>query len=244
MTSKRTVLRGVLWAWLVGCATASVRAQVPAGPDVVLVHAFKVPIGESWGPVSINLSSGGWRVGGPDGPLASDGQLRVVLRSLVAAEVGARCTGWVSGATAYPCGFSLREIDLAGAVEARYAAIAVDEQSGVAARDNVGLPGRPEPGLWRHAAIRDSGVVQRAGAVEVRPWQRPGDPAREAARRTQLKTAAAPAVPLRSRLGPGAPHLRQSALHELGQHRQEAQAQGLPRPLGRPERPERSAQRW
>jgi hypothetical protein len=137
MTSKRTVLRGVLCAWLVGCATASVRAQVPAGPDVVLVHAFKVPIGESWGPVSINLSSGGWRVGGPDGPLASDGQLRVVLRSLVVAEVGARCTGWVSGATAYPCGFSLREIDLAGAVEARYAAIAVDEQSVVAARDNV-----------------------------------------------------------------------------------------------------------
>jgi hypothetical protein len=102
-----------------------------------LVHAFRIPSGESWGPVSIDLSAGGWRVGGPGGPLATEGQLRVVLRSLVAAEVGGRCTGWVSGATAYPCGFSLRDIDLAGAVEPRYAAIAVYQESVAATRDNV-----------------------------------------------------------------------------------------------------------
>ena len=128
---------GVLCAWLMGCAATAVRAQLPAGPDVVLVHAFRIPGGESWGAVSIDLATGGWRVGGPDGPLAAEGQLRVVLRSLVAAEVGGRCTGWVSGATAYPCGFSLRDIDLAGAVEPRYAAIVVDQQSVAAAREHV-----------------------------------------------------------------------------------------------------------
>jgi len=137
MMSKRAVVRGVLCAWLVSCATTAVRAQVPAGPDVVLVHGFGIPSGESWGTVSIHLATGGWRVGGPDGPLATEGQMRVALRSLVAAEVGARCTGWVSGVTAYPCGFSLRDIDLAGAVEPRYAAIAVDQQSVAAVSEHV-----------------------------------------------------------------------------------------------------------
>lgn len=103
----------------------------------MLVHAFKIPSGESWGPVSIDLSTGGWRVGGAGGPPATEGQLRLVLRSLVAVEVGGRCTGWVSGATAYPCGFSLRDIDWAGAVEPRYAAIAVDQESVAATRKHV-----------------------------------------------------------------------------------------------------------
>jgi len=137
MTFKQAVVRRVLCAWLVGCATADMRAQVLTGPDIVLVHAFRIPSGESWGPVSIDLSAGGWRVGGPGGPLATEGQLRVVLRSLVAAEVGGRCTGWVSGATAYPCGFSVRDIDLAGAVEPRYAAIAVDQESVAGARERA-----------------------------------------------------------------------------------------------------------
>jgi hypothetical protein len=147
MTSKRAVVRGVLCAWLVGCATASVRAHVPAGPDVVLVHAFRIPDGDSWGRISIDLSSGGWRVGGPDGPVAGEAQLRQALRALEAVEVGGRCAGWVDGATAYPCGFSLREIDWAGAVAQRYAAIAVDQQSVVvAARQHaeVGLSLEPD----------------------------------------------------------------------------------------------------
>jgi hypothetical protein len=147
MTSKRAVVRGVLCAWLVGCATASVRAHVPAGPDVVLVHAFRIPDGDSWGRIAIDLSSGHWRVGGPDGPVAGEAQLRQALRALEAVEVGGRCAGWVDGATAYPCGFSLRDIDWAGVVAQRYAAIAVDQQSVVvAARQHaeVGLSLEPD----------------------------------------------------------------------------------------------------
>jgi len=144
MTSKRAIVRRVICAWLVGCAAVAVRPQVIAGPDVVLVHAFRIPNGDTWGRISIDLSSGGWRVGGPDGAPASEAQLRMVLRTLVAVEVGGRCAGWVDGATAYPCGFSLREIDWAGTVAQRYAAIAVDQQSVVvaAAREQaeVGLP--------------------------------------------------------------------------------------------------------
>jgi len=137
VTSKQAMVRRVLCAWLVGCATAAARSQEPMGPDVVLVHAFKIPSGESWGPVSIDLSAGGWRVGAAGGPPATEGHLRLVLRSLAAVEVGGRCTGWVNGATAYPCGFSLRDIDWAGAVEPRYAAIAVDQESVAATRKHV-----------------------------------------------------------------------------------------------------------
>ena len=175
MTSKRAIVRGVLCAWLVGCATASVRAHVPAGPDVVLVHAFRIPDGDSWGRISIDLSSGGWRVGGPDGPVAGEAQLRQALRALEVVEVGGRCAGWVDGATAYPCGFSLREIDWAGAVAQRYAAIAVDQQSVVvaAAREQAAVDMAAQP----HAsALTALPRVDDERFVALRlPWSYLGD---------------------------------------------------------------------
>lgn len=145
MTSMRSHLQRALCAGLMNCAAAAVQAQVPAGPDVVLVHGFRIPNGDSWGSISIDLSAGGWRVGDAGGPPASEAQLRQVLRALVAVDLGGRCAGWVDGATAYPCGFSLRNIDWAGSVTQPYAAIAVDQQSVVAARRHAGVGLSLEP---------------------------------------------------------------------------------------------------
>ena len=140
MTSVRSHLRRALCAGLVNCAAAAVQAQVPTGPDVVLVHGFRIPNGDSWGTISVDLSAGGWRVGEAGGPAASEAQLRQVLRSLVAVDLGGRCAGQVHGATAYPCGFSLRNIDWAGAVNQPYPVIAVDQEAVVvAAREHAKL---------------------------------------------------------------------------------------------------------
>jgi len=147
MTPMRSGVAMLLVSWLL-TGTAVAQVQPPAVIDVVLIHGFRIPNGESWGTVSILLSSGGWRVGDPGGPLASEAQLRLALRALVAVELGGRCTGWLDGATAYPCGFSLRDIDWAGRVEPRYAAIAVDHQSVAAARERAD----PEVPVEEHAS--------------------------------------------------------------------------------------------
>jgi hypothetical protein len=175
MTSKRAVVRGMLCAWLTGWAAAAVRPQVLAGPDVVLAHAFKIPNGDSWGRISLELSSGGWRLGGPGGPPAGEAQLRLALRTLVAVEVGGRCAGWVDGATAYPCGFSLRDIDWNGTVAQQYAAIAVDQQSVVAAAARelaeVGTPAEPHA-----SAVITVPRVDDERFVALRlPWSYLGD---------------------------------------------------------------------
>jgi len=128
MTWQRWSRRATLCASLVAGGAAT-HAQVHTGPDVVLVHVFRVPDGEAWGTVAIDLAAGAWHVGSASGPLAGEAQLRGTLRALTGLEIGGRCTGWVSGPTAYPCGFSLREVDLAGAVPQRYAAITVDQRS-------------------------------------------------------------------------------------------------------------------
>jgi hypothetical protein len=174
MTSKRAVVRGMLCASLMGWAAAAVRSQTLAGPDVVLVHAFKIPSGESWGRISVELSSGGWRLGGPGGPPAGETQMRLALRTLVAVEVGGRCAGWIDGATAYPCGFSLREIDWNGTVTQRYAAIAVDQQSVVAAARELAEAGAlAEP---RASAVVTAPLVDDERFVALRlPWSYLGD---------------------------------------------------------------------
>jgi hypothetical protein len=74
---------------------------------------------------SIDLAAGGWRVGAIDGPPANEAQLRLALSALAGLEVGGRCTGWVEGATSYPCGFSLRKVVFAGVVIGEHPAIAM-----------------------------------------------------------------------------------------------------------------------
>jgi hypothetical protein len=136
--TKRICVLGFLCAWLAVDAHAA-DDSLPVALDLVLVHEFKIPSGESWGPVAIVLAAGGWRIGSARGEFASESQLRQVLHGLASVELGGRCSGWFSGPTAYPCGFSLRDIDMAGAVAERYAAIAVDEQSVAAVRESPEL---------------------------------------------------------------------------------------------------------
>ena len=113
MTSKRAVVRGVLCAWLVGCATAAVRAHVPAGPDVVLVHAFR---DSDWRVVEHGLDRSIRRRLARRWPRRAAGDRRGTARRVALA--GGRRGGWPLHGLApverpcHPCGFSLRDIDL------------------------------------------------------------------------------------------------------------------------------------
>lgn len=162
MTSNSWRTFGMLGAWLIAGGAAA--QAVPASLEIAVVHDFGLSHGESWGTVAVALAPGGWRVGGPGGAPATEAQLRSVLRTLAAIEVGGRCAGWVSGPTAYPCGFSVRGVDMAGAVQEHYAAIAVDQQSVASGRGRNALevpaemhasaPRSPQPDEERFVAVR------------------------------------------------------------------------------------------
>jgi hypothetical protein len=110
-------------------ALCAAQAQDPAGAPfdhIVLVHRFTIPPRMAWGKVSVELAPEAWHVGGADGPLASAAQLRGTLRALGGIEVGGRCAGRFDGATAYPCGFAVRELGLAAQAGDRVAGIAMD----------------------------------------------------------------------------------------------------------------------
>lgn len=143
MTYSRSCVQAMLGACLIAWSVVA-QSQAALQHDTVLVHRFSIPGGESWGSISIDIVPGGWHVGDVEGRLATDVQLRHALRDLVGLEVGGRCTGWFDGLTAYPCGFSLRDVDLASAVSDRYAALAMDWEALSAARelaDRGPLPG-------------------------------------------------------------------------------------------------------
>ena len=148
MASSLTRAVGLLCACTL--AIAAVRAEQGAAPsiDTVLVHRFSLPHRNDWASVVIRLSAGGWHMGQAQGRSASALQLRIVLRDLVAIEIGARCVGWIDGPTVYPCGFSFRNVDFAGAVAEPYSAIAMDWEALNLARDLAAHGTQPE----RHAS--------------------------------------------------------------------------------------------
>lgn len=112
------------------CAAVHAQTNAPARDEAVsLVHRFTIPGKVAWGPISIELSAGSWRVGRVDGPPATEAQLRAVLSRLTSIEVGGRCAGWVEKATSYPCGFAIAELDLGGAVAERFSGITADWNS-------------------------------------------------------------------------------------------------------------------
>ncbi len=65
-------------------------------------------------------------MGGVDGPPASAALLRSALGALSSIEIGARCTGWVEGTVAYPCGFAFREVGFTAQTVERHAWIVMD----------------------------------------------------------------------------------------------------------------------
>jgi hypothetical protein len=108
------------------CAALGDDPAAPAYEHIVLVHRFAIPEKSAWGKVSVDLVPAAWRVGGADGPPASAAQLRVALRALGGMQIGGRCAGQVDGATAYPCGFAVRELGLAAQAGDRQSGIAMD----------------------------------------------------------------------------------------------------------------------
>jgi hypothetical protein len=108
------------------CAALDANEAGPAYDHLVLVHRFTLPDKLAWGKISVDLAPAAWRIGGADGPPASAAQLRVALRTLGGLEIGGRCTGQVDGATAYPCGFAVRELGFAAQTGDRHSGIAMD----------------------------------------------------------------------------------------------------------------------
>jgi hypothetical protein len=102
----------LLTVWL-SAASGPVAAQEQDVP-LLLAHRFTIAEPPSWSDVAVHLAPGQWRVGGPDGPVASAWQLRSALARLIAVEVAGCCSGWADGSTAYPCGFTLRGLDGSG----------------------------------------------------------------------------------------------------------------------------------
>ena len=136
----RTVL--IIAALITLAPGAAMADKMADHESVTLVHRFTLPARLAWGTVSISLAPQAWRVGHLDGPVATEAQLRIALGELASIEIGGRCAGWVEGATSYPCGFAVGEIDLAGSVGERFSGVSADWQTPGAQRR---LPGTDRP---------------------------------------------------------------------------------------------------
>jgi hypothetical protein len=146
MTPRHPVKLAALFAsaCLVVFAVQAQPASAAPPDDNVLVHRFTIPPGQTWGTISLPLLPADWRVGHIDGPRANEAHLRGILGRLVGIEIGARCTGWVEGASDYPCGFVVRGFDVAGAVVERLSIVshwaAPDAQRAQSALQNLDHP--------------------------------------------------------------------------------------------------------
>ncbi len=148
---------GTVAVSLLATAALTTRADTPRGSctgqapdgstipshDIALVHRFDLPGKLAWGKISIKLDSAGWRVGDIDGPRANPAQMSVALGAMRAIEIGTRCTGWVEGPTAYPCGFAVRELGFSRETDDRQAAIAMD-WTPVPQRAQIAIDARPQ----------------------------------------------------------------------------------------------------
>lgn len=91
-----------------------------------LYHSFTIAPGHAWSSQSIALEAGHWHIGSPDGPLASEAQLRAALTGLSRIAIGGRCAAVMEGATGYPCGFALQHLNIDGIDAARLDGVAID----------------------------------------------------------------------------------------------------------------------
>ena len=83
--------------------------------------------------------------------MASEAQLRSVLAGLGGIEIGGRCAGWTEARTAYPCGFALRQLDLAGVVADRFGAMTADLDAPSGAERLLPIDDNPQ--------LRSSGLI-------------------------------------------------------------------------------------
>lgn len=157
----------------VPCSVQALDGSAIPSHDIALVHRFNLPEKLAWGKVSIKLDSAGWRVGDVDGPRANPAQMSVALGAMRAIEIGSRCTGWVEGPTAYPCGFAVRELGFSRQTDDRQAAIAMDwtpdpqrAQAAIAARPQADMKGLLAPVLDTPRFVRLLVSAQQFGNLE------------------------------------------------------------------------------
>jgi hypothetical protein len=156
----------------VGCVTQHPgRVDQPAD-EIVLVHRFTIPQKLAWGKVGVKFAPEVWRVGNPSGPVAKAAQLRMVLGTLSGIEIGGRCTGWVEGAAAYPCGFAVRSLGIDSQVGDRYSGVATDWTPDPT-RAQAAIDARPQANM--HGLISPLPDTQRFVGLQVPPHQL-GDP--------------------------------------------------------------------
>lgn len=180
-------LAGAVAISILAAAAFTTRADTPRVPcsaeapdggailsqDIALVHRFDLPGKLAWGKISIKLDSAGWRVGDIDGPRANPAQMSVALGAMRAIEIGTRCTGWVEGPTAYPCGFAVRELGFSRETDDRQAAIAMDwtpdpqrAQAAITARPQADMKGLLAPVLDTPRFVRLRVSAQQFGNPE------------------------------------------------------------------------------
>lgn len=99
------------------CALVAFGPAAVAEEPLTLYHGYTVPAPGRWGDVAVDLVPGAWHVGAPDGPPATESQLRSVLAHLEWLTIGGRCASTVEGPTSYPCNFGLRGLELGGVVD-------------------------------------------------------------------------------------------------------------------------------
>ena len=164
----------LLAVWLSGAAD-DVAAQDQDVP-LVLAHRFTIAEPPGWGDVTVELAPAQWRVGGPDGPVASAWQLQMALGGLVAVEVGGCCTAWADGPTAYPCGFTLRGFQLDGLDVGREPASASPQAPPMHGRTATDAFACGPRDSQTSAGPKRQDTMRFVG---IRPWLRnPGDHAR------------------------------------------------------------------
>ena len=168
------------------CAAQALSQDGSAYERIVLVHRFTLPKKPAWGKFSIDLAPAAWRVGGVDGPPAHAAQLQGALGALGSIEIGGRCTGWVDGPTAYPCGFALREIGFTAQTVERHGGIVMDWTPDPK-RVQVAINTRPRADIkGLMAPLSDT---QRFVAMHVAPYQL-GDPAKAVGRKLEFEIRA------------------------------------------------------
>ena len=108
------------------------------------------------------------------------------LGALGGVEIGARCTGWVEGPNAYPCGFALRDIGFTAQTVERHGGIVMDwtpnpqrAQAAIDARPHADMKGLMSP-------LPDT---QRYVGMHVAP-RLLGDPAKAVGRKLEFEIRA------------------------------------------------------
>ena len=100
-------VRSIAAALLLPAMSMAQLVPDPPKASITLYHGLEVATPGQWSDLSVPMEPSAWHAGRPDGPMATDAQLKSVLGSLGALAIGARCKGVSSGPTFYSWAFEL-----------------------------------------------------------------------------------------------------------------------------------------